>query len=130
MISQAVPALLVGFLLWLCSLMLGPLLSRSRVYSTKFIHEVHGEPQRRRFAFSSLRARAPASSIKHSRIRYCDVLKTWVHHRALRVPGGLACQDRAPPGGHAFRQGFTGGYVDAGNATVSRRRRKALKALD
>lgn len=121
MISQAVPALLVGFLLWLCLLMLGPLLSRSRVYSTKFIHEVHGEPQHDGDSLPPpLASRSStSSSIKHSRIRYCDVLKTFGYIiERYECPAASRAKTARHLEDTAFRQGFTGGYVDAGNATV------------
>ena len=39
LVGQALPALLIGFLVWVVILGLGPLLSRSRYYSTKFKHQ-------------------------------------------------------------------------------------------
>ena len=124
MVSQALPALLVGFLLWLGLLLLGPLLSRSRYFSTKFQHEEeselwHSRNSQRNSQRNSRSSQNFAGGIRQANIRYCEVLKKFGYiMERYECPAASRAKSSRHLEDTAFRQGFTGGFVDAGNAKV------------
>lgn len=121
MTSQAMPALLIGCLLWMGLLLLGPMLSRSRYFSTKFQHEAEEDksPPHRNSQRNSRNSQSVAGGLRQANIRYCEVLKKFGYIvERYECPAASRAKSSRHIEDTAFRQGFTGGFVDAGNAKV------------
>lgn len=128
LVPQIVPPMAAGFLFCLLLWMLYPLLNRSRYFSTRFKHEARkAEATLLRPVPSAgllLRGRrssigAARGSLRDVRMRYDEVqARCGYAIERYECPAASRAKTTRHLEDTAFRQGFTGGFIDAGNATV------------
>ena len=106
---QALPALAASLLFWCCIQGLGPLLSRTRYFSTRFRDDMFSGPVRRA---ASRSAYDRASSIRYNEVtaKLGYIIERYECPSASRAKSTNHLEEAA------FRQGFRGGFVDAGVA--------------
>ena len=112
--THTVPALIISILLWCCVLCAGPITSRTAYFSTRFQSDIFTVATDMRLSQT-----AQQNVRRADRMRYDHVTKELGYMiERYECPAASKAKSTKHLEQAAFRQGFRGGFVDAGIATL------------